>query len=80
MRNQNKKAFVILRMEMQAIRQDMTIDPQFDSDAMNKQLVSVRSGYQDAMSQLSSESFRSEKLELKVQKKLNELISDQIEE
>jgi hypothetical protein len=77
---ENKKAFVILRMEMQAIRQDMTIDPEFDGDAMKKRLESARSNYQAAMSQLSSESFRCEKLELKIQIKLNEVISDQIKE
>ena len=77
--SENKKAFVILRMEMQAIRQDIRIDPQFDIDKMNERLVAVRLNYQDAMAQLSSESFRSEKLELKVQAKLNEIISNEIE-
>lgn len=77
---ENKKAFVILRMEMQAIRQDMVIDPQFDIVHMNERLVSARSKYQDSMSQLSSESFRSDRLENKVQNKLNKIISDQIME
>ena len=74
-----KKSFSMLRMELQGIRQDMQIDPQFDTEDINNKFLAVRSTYQDVMSQLSSDSFRTSGVETKAQQKLNEKISDQIE-
>lgn len=77
--SETKKSFVILRMELQSIRQDMEIDSEFDIDTMSKRIFSARAKYEDAMSQLGSDSFRSARLEKNAQKYLNTLIADQIE-
>ena len=77
--SETKKSFVILRMELQSIRQDMAINPDFEIEVMTKRITDVRSKYEDAMSQLGADSFRTSCVERKAQEKLNQTISDQIE-
>lgn len=77
--SETKKSFVMLRMELQSIRQDISIDPRFEIEKMQERLLKARSKYEDAMSQLGTDSFRSNKIERKAQEQLNKVIEDQIE-
>lgn len=77
---ETKKSFVLLRMELQSIRQDMKIDPEFDIELIGKRILAARSRYEDAMAQLGVDSFRGSRLENDAQEQLNKLIADQIVE
>jgi len=75
----SKKSFTDLRIELSWLRQDMSINPDFDANETQNRMKLLRKQYRDNMSRLSPDTLRNRRLERKVQNKLNETISDQIE-
>ena len=75
----SKKSFVDLRIEFDWLRQDMSINPDFDIELMGKRIEVLRKQYREDMSRLSPDTLRNRWLENKVQNKLNETISDQLQ-
>ena len=75
----SKKAFVDLRIEFEWLRQDISIHPDFNIDEVEGKLRSLRQKYSENMSRLSPDTLRTRRLEEKMQDRLEETISDQIE-
>lgn len=75
-----KKSFVDLRLSFAELRQDMSIDPNFNIDAVLGRLNALRAKYREQMSRLGPDTLRTKRLEEKIQAKLNDTISDQIQE
>jgi len=75
----SKKTFVKLRVELGWLRQDISIDPNFDIDITRNRLDLLRKSYGDEMSRLSPDTLRTRKLEQRIQDRLNDTISDQLE-
>ena len=76
----SKKAFVDLRIEFEWLRQDISIHPDFDVEEIEIRLSKLRQSYSENMSRLSPDTLRTRKLDKKTQERLNETISDQIQE
>lgn len=74
-----KKSFALLRIELNSLRQDMTIEPEFVIEDVMKTMKSLRGRYGDQMSRLSPDTLRTRKLEFKIQDILNKTIADQIQ-
>lgn len=74
-----KKSFSALRIELNSLRQDMTIDPEFVIENVMKKMKSLRSRYCDQMSRLSPDTLRTRKLEFRIQDTLNKTIADQLQ-
>jgi hypothetical protein len=74
-----KKSFAVLRIDLNSLRQDMTIEPEFYIEDVMKKMKSLRSRYCDQMSRLSPDTLRTKKLEFKIQCILNKTIADQIQ-
>lgn len=74
-----KKSFVILRIELNSLRQDMAVDPEFNVEEILNQLKILRSRYCEQMSRLGPDTLRTRNLENNIQNKLNETIADQIQ-
>lgn len=74
-----KKSFVILRIELDSLRQDMTMDAEFKINEIVERLQDLRSRFCDQMSRLSPDTLRNRWLEGKIQNKLNDKIADQIQ-
>lgn len=74
-----KKSFARLRINFHHLRQDMSIDPNFDIDETLSTMKSLRESYTEQMSRLSPDILRNRRLEYMVQSKLNETIADQLE-
>ena len=74
-----KKSFVPLRLNFQALREDMSVDPRFDMAVFQKRLDDLRNEYKRLMSDLGPEPLRTKRLETKVYSELNSLIEDQLE-
>lgn len=75
----SKKSFVNLRIEFGWLRQDMSMNPDFDIENVRRRMESLRNQYGEEMSRLSPDTLRNRRLENRVQDKLNQTISDQLE-
>ena len=75
----SKKSFVDLRIEFGCLRQDMSISPDFDIETIVNRMEVLRKQYREEMSRLSPDTLRHQWLEKKIQNKLNETISDQLQ-
>jgi len=75
----SKKSFVNLRIEFGWLRQDMSMNPDFDIECIGNRMASLRKLYGEEMSRLSPDTLRNRRLENRVQDKLNQTISNQLE-
>lgn len=73
-----KKSFVGLRLQLFALREDMSIDSEFDVATFHKRYVTLRDSYRELMSNLGPETMRTKRLERSVQETLNQTIDDQL--
>ncbi|WP_417764945.1 hypothetical protein [Shewanella chilikensis] len=74
-----KKAFVILRLDLETLRQDMATFPEFDVESYSTKYALLRAKYSELMSRISPDTLRTKRLELKIQDSLNEVLSNQIQ-
>jgi hypothetical protein len=75
----SKAAFVDLRIEFEWLRQDISINPNFDIPECEKRLSMLRQRYRENMSRLSPDTLRTKKLDESTQIKLNKTIADQVQ-
>lgn len=73
-----KSFFSGLRIEIDTLRGQMEIDPEFSIHDVNIKFLEFRKQYKEGIQQIKNDILRTKKLEVKIQDQLNQRIEDQI--